>query len=150
MWSHDFMGDSPPCPLHPCKRYSPPKDIVDQVRQAMQRDKEDFEMALDTKKYTSEVHATSNQSAIKDTVSSLNTSSDIQTDPDLNSNISFASSFALAARGAQLAMEAAEKEAIKQGWNVTIAVVDAGGHLMALKRMDGAMPVASMVAYNKA
>lgn len=144
MWSHDD---------------SVPKEKLNPVVQALQRDKEDAEMALEIQKYIksitdpldiSEVQAPSNQSAIKDTVSSLNTSSSVQTDPDLSSNIAFASSFVLTAEGAQLAMEAAEKEATEQGWNVTIAVVDAGGHLMALKRMDGAMPVASMVAYNKA
>jgi len=138
MWSQGFHEDN----------FS--KEFVDQLAETLQRDREDAEMALDVKKYTSEVQAQSNQSAIKDTVSSLNTSSSVHTDPGLNSSMAFASSFALTAEGAQLAMEAAEKEAIKQGWNVTIAVVDAGGHLMALKRMDGAMPVASMVAYNKA
>eukprot|EP00746_Dinoflagellata_sp_MGD_P083330 gnl/MRDRNA2_/MRDRNA2_33188_c0_seq1.p1 gnl/MRDRNA2_/MRDRNA2_33188_c0~~gnl/MRDRNA2_/MRDRNA2_33188_c0_seq1.p1 ORF type:complete len:175 (-),score=56.06 gnl/MRDRNA2_/MRDRNA2_33188_c0_seq1:18-470(-) len=64
--------------------------------------------------------------------------------------MAFASSFSLTAKGAQIAIEAAEKEAIKAGFNVTIAVVDAGGHLMALKRMDGAMPLSSQVAFGKA
>jgi len=139
MWSHD--------------------DALNPVVQALKTDNQDVKIACEIQKYIesitdpldiSEVRAPSNQSAIKDTVSSLNTSSSVQTDPDLNSNIAFASSFVLTAEGAQLAMEAAEKEATKQGWSVTIAVVDAGGHLMALKRLDGAMPVASMVAYNKA
>merc|ERR1719217_217426 len=144
MWSHDD---------------SSPTQKANPIVQALQSDKEDEEMALKIQKYIesitdpldiSEVQAPSNQSAFKDPVSSLNTSSSVQTDPDLNSKVAFASSFVLTAEGAQLAMKAAEKEATKQGWNVTIAVVDAGGHLMALKRMDGAMPVASMIAYNKA
>jgi len=36
---------------------------------------------------------------------------------------------------------AAEAEALKQQWAMTIAVVDDGGHLLHLHRMDGAAPV---------
>lgn len=32
---------------------------------------------------------------------------------------------------------AAEAEALKNNWAVTIAVVDAGGHLLHLARLDG-------------
>ena len=36
---------------------------------------------------------------------------------------------------------AAEAEAMANGWAVTIAIVDAGGHLLWLQRLDGAAPV---------
>lgn len=45
---------------------------------------------------------------------------------------------------------AAEAEAKRQGWPVTIAVVDDGGHLLALNRLDGAAPISSYVATAKA
>merc|ERR1712039_1158781 len=38
----------------------------------------------------------------------------------------------------------------KCGFKVTVAVVDAGGHPIALHRMDGAMPVSAEVALGKA
>ena len=37
-----------------------------------------------------------------------------------------------------------------QQWAVTVAVVDAGGHLLALQRMDGAAPLSAHVAAAKA
>ena len=45
---------------------------------------------------------------------------------------------------------AAEAEALKQRWALTIAVVDDGGHLLHLHRMDGAAPVSAHVAPGKA
>ena len=36
---------------------------------------------------------------------------------------------------------AAEKEALTHKWAVTIAIVDDGGNLLWLKRLDGAAPV---------
>jgi hypothetical protein len=36
---------------------------------------------------------------------------------------------------------AAEAEALRNQWAVTIAIVDAGGHLLWLQRLDGAAPV---------
>ena len=45
---------------------------------------------------------------------------------------------------------AARAEAEKNQWNVTIAVVDDGGHLIALERMDGAMPKTAEIAFHKA
>ena len=45
---------------------------------------------------------------------------------------------------------AAEAEALKNGWAVTIAVVDDGGHLLALQRLDGAPPISSHIAPAKA
>ncbi len=46
--------------------------------------------------------------------------------------------------------EAAEAEAVANGWAVTIAIVDAGGHLLWLHRMDGAAPLSAHIAPGKA
>ena len=45
---------------------------------------------------------------------------------------------------------AAEAEALKNRWAVTIAIVDDGGHLLWLQRLDGAAPVSSHIAPGKA
>jgi len=45
---------------------------------------------------------------------------------------------------------AAEAEAIANKWNVVITVVDDGGHLLWLQRMDGAAPISSYIAPQKA
>ncbi|QNP49366.1 GlcG/HbpS family heme-binding protein [Diaphorobacter aerolatus] len=45
---------------------------------------------------------------------------------------------------------AAEAEAANHQWNVTIAVVDNGGHLLWLQRLDGAAPVSAHIATSKA
>lgn len=47
-------------------------------------------------------------------------------------------------------LAAAEAEAAAQGWGVTIAVVDDGGHLLGLLRLDGAPPVSAGIAASKA
>jgi uncharacterized protein GlcG (DUF336 family) len=47
-------------------------------------------------------------------------------------------------------MAAAEAEAAKNNWAVVIAVVDDGGILMALKRLDGVAPVSAHIAPAKA
>jgi len=52
--------------------------------------------------------------------------------------------------GAKAIAAAAESEAIKHGWGVSIAVVDAGGHLLHLQRLDGAGPGTSVAATCKA
>ena len=44
----------------------------------------------------------------------------------------------------------AEAEALKNGWAVTIAIVDDGGHLLHLQRLDGAPPISSHIAPAKA
>jgi glc operon protein GlcG len=45
---------------------------------------------------------------------------------------------------------AAEAEATKNNWNVAISIVDDGGHLLWLQRMDGTAPVSSYIAPAKA
>ena len=45
---------------------------------------------------------------------------------------------------------AAEAEAVANNWSVVISIVDEGGHLLWLQRMDGAAPVSSYIAPNKA
>jgi glc operon protein GlcG len=45
---------------------------------------------------------------------------------------------------------AAEVEALKNGWAVTIAIVDDGGHLAWLQRLDGAAPISAEIAPAKA
>ena len=45
---------------------------------------------------------------------------------------------------------AAEAEAVKNGWAVTIAIVDDGGHLLALQRLDGVAPISAHIAPAKA
>lgn len=45
---------------------------------------------------------------------------------------------------------AAEAEALKNNWAVTIAIVDDGGHLLWLQRLDGAPPISAHIAPAKA
>ena len=45
---------------------------------------------------------------------------------------------------------AARAEALKNKWNVTVAIVDDGGHLLSLSRMDGTGPVTAEIAARKA
>ena len=45
---------------------------------------------------------------------------------------------------------AAEAEALKYNWAVTVAIVDEGGHLLHLQRLDGAPPISSHIAPAKA
>ncbi|HZM36841.1 MAG TPA: heme-binding protein [Burkholderiales bacterium] len=44
---------------------------------------------------------------------------------------------------------AAEAEAKKNNWNVCIAILDDGGHLLHLVRMDGATPANARIAVEK-
>lgn len=46
--------------------------------------------------------------------------------------------------------QGAEAEALRNGWAVTIAIVDDGGHLLWLQRMDGAPQVSAQIAPAKA
>lgn len=45
---------------------------------------------------------------------------------------------------------AAEAEARRNGWNVAIAILDDGGHLLHFHRMDGATPANAEIAIEKA
>jgi uncharacterized protein GlcG (DUF336 family) len=51
---------------------------------------------------------------------------------------------------ARKAMAAAETEAIKNTWGVAIAIVDSGGHLVMLHRLDNAQLSATRIAEAKA
>jgi uncharacterized protein GlcG (DUF336 family) len=44
---------------------------------------------------------------------------------------------------------ACEAEARKNNWNVVIAILDDGGHLLLLERMDGATPANAEIAVQK-
>jgi len=44
---------------------------------------------------------------------------------------------------------ACEAEAKRNNWNVTIVIVDDGGHVLLLTRMDGAAPVTAEIATEK-
>jgi glc operon protein GlcG len=50
----------------------------------------------------------------------------------------------------KLIAAAAEAEALKNQWAVTIAIVDDGGHLLWLQRLDGAPAVSAHIAPAKA
>ena len=50
----------------------------------------------------------------------------------------------------KLIAAAAEAEALKNQWSVTIAIVDDGGHLLWLQRLDGAQAVSAHIAPAKA
>jgi len=58
--------------------------------------------------------------------------------------------FVLELSDVKLIAAAAEAEALKNQWAVAIAVVDDGGHLLWLQRLDGAPPIASQIAPSKA
>jgi glc operon protein GlcG len=46
--------------------------------------------------------------------------------------------------------QAARTEAQRNDWNVTIAIVDDGGHPLSLLRLDGCPPVSAYIAMEKA
>ena len=56
----------------------------------------------------------------------------------------------LALEEARRMAAAAEAEALKNQWAVTIAIVDDGGHLLWLQRLDGAAPISAQIAPAKA
>ena len=56
----------------------------------------------------------------------------------------------LEAADVKLIAAAAEAEALKNHWAVTIAIVDDGGHLLGLQRLDGAPPFSAHMAPAKA
>ena len=45
---------------------------------------------------------------------------------------------------------AAEAEALRNQWAVSIAIVDDGGHLLSLQRLDGAAPISAYICQEKA
>lgn len=49
-----------------------------------------------------------------------------------------------------LVMNSARVEAEKNGWAVCFAIVDDGGHLLALDRLDGCAPIGAYIAIEKA
>lgn len=50
----------------------------------------------------------------------------------------------------KLVAAAAEAEALKNNWAVSIAIVDDGGHLLWQQRLDGAAPISAQIAPAKA
>jgi glc operon protein GlcG len=60
------------------------------------------------------------------------------------------SKFILSGDDAKTIANAAEQHALANNWAVVIAVVDDGGHLLHLHRMDGAAPISSDIAPGKA
>lgn len=65
-------------------------------------------------------------------------------------NIMFQNTFSLTSAAAQAALDAAEQEAASNGWKVTIAIADAGGVPLLVKRCDDAFPASFLVAVEKA
>lgn len=57
---------------------------------------------------------------------------------------------AISLDGAKAMIAAAEAEAAQNNWNVAIAVVDAGGQLIALHRRDGTQSASIQIAIDKA
>lgn len=47
-------------------------------------------------------------------------------------------------------LKASTEHALEKGWGVTICVVDDGGHLLGLTRLDGAPPLSAHIAPAKA
>lgn len=58
--------------------------------------------------------------------------------------------YALSLATAKAIAEAARKEAENNNWTVVIAIVDDGGHLVYLERMDGTQKASCVVAQEKA
>lgn len=52
----------------------------------------------------------------------------------------------LTAEDVKKILAASETHAVKNGWAVTIAVVDDGGHTLGLLRLDNAAPISSHIA----
>jgi len=58
--------------------------------------------------------------------------------------------FALESSDIKAIAAAAEAEALKNNWAVSICIVDDGGHLLSFQRLDGAAPISSHIAPAKA
>ena len=57
---------------------------------------------------------------------------------------------ALEVEDVQAALEAAKAEALKNGWAVSIAVVDDGGHPLGFLRLNEAAPLTAQISFGKA
>jgi glc operon protein GlcG len=57
---------------------------------------------------------------------------------------------ALTLDGAKAMVAAAEAEAIRNAWNVSIAIVDAAGGLVVFHRLENTQPASDMIAIGKA
>ena len=57
---------------------------------------------------------------------------------------------ALEVEDVQAALDAAKAEAVKNGWIVSISVVDDGGHPLGFIRLTEAPPVTAQISYGKA
>jgi glc operon protein GlcG len=64
--------------------------------------------------------------------------------------ISLPSRRTLSLEAARVALAASEAEALKNGWRVVIAIVDDGGHPVAMARLDGAQWSSISTAVEKA
>src|SRR5258708_7596996 len=69
--------------------------------------------------------------------------------PALTGDVPMLQHAALSLEDAKRVAAAARAEAEKNGWAIVIAVVDDGGHLMYLERMDGAQKASSRIAEAK-
>lgn len=58
--------------------------------------------------------------------------------------------FVLEATDVKSIAAAAEAEALKNNWAVSICIVDDGGHLLWFQRLDGAAPISAHIAPGKA
>ena len=58
--------------------------------------------------------------------------------------------FVLEAAEVKAIAAAAEAEALKNNWAVSICIVDDGGHMLSFQRLDGAAPVSAHIAPGKA
>jgi len=70
--------------------------------------------------------------------------------PDFPANSPMKNKSALELADIKAIAAAAEAEALKNQWNVSIAIVDDGGHLLWLQRLDGAAPISAQIAPGKA
>jgi uncharacterized protein GlcG (DUF336 family) len=57
---------------------------------------------------------------------------------------------ALTLDGAKAMVAAAEAEGLKNGWNVSIAIVDTAGGLVVFHRLENTQPASDMIAIGKA
>ncbi len=58
--------------------------------------------------------------------------------------------FSVDAVDIRAALDAAQAEAVKNHWDVSIAAVDDGGHLLGFLRLTGAAPLSARIAVGKA